>query len=128
MKKDEMIAVIDTEADVARAMVVGDPVRAFEYQWAEQQALAYRQAAYSGAVPPAVSAWATAKGWTAQQAADDILAAADAFRTAMAGLRQARLVGKERVRAAPEGSAVERTAFQDALNTIHAIRRQVGGT
>ena len=127
MKKEEMIAVIDNEADVTRAMVVGDPVRAFEYQWAEQQALAFKQAGYAGTTPPAVASWSTAKGWSNQQAADDILAAAESFRAAMAGLRQARLVGKERVRSAPEGSAVERNAYEEALATIHAIRRQVGG-
>lgn len=126
MKKEEMIAVIDNEADVTRAMVVGDPVRAFEYQWAEQQALAFKQAGYAGTTPPAVASWSTAKGWSNQQAADDILSAAQLWRQALIGLRQARLSGKEGVRQAADDAAAF-AAHQQSVLTIKAILAQVIG-
>jgi hypothetical protein len=127
MKREEMIAVIDTEADIARSLVVGDPVRAFEYQWAEQEALAFKNAGYPvDAVPSSVQAWATAKGWTPQQSADDILAAAQGFRTAMSYLRQARLIGKEGVRNAATDELAEQK-MQTALAQIKLMRQQFGG-
>ena len=42
--------------------------------------------------PASVASWATAKGMTAQQAADDINATAAAWRTAQAAIRAARLL------------------------------------
>ena len=63
-------------------------------------------------------------GWTfTVKAADDILAAA-AFRSAMSGLRQARLVGKEKVRAAAT-TAIADQAFNQSVGTIRYIRSQV---
>ena len=73
MHHSQMIVNIDVEADIIRTRVVGDPVRVFEYQWAETEANAYKAAGYTGTVPVSVSSWATAKGWTPQQACDDIL-------------------------------------------------------
>ena len=125
MTKEEMIQIIDSEADIVRALVVGDPVRAFEYQWAENEALSFKESGYAAdPVPAAVSAWAQAKGWTPRQAADDILQAAQLFRSTMAGLRTARLVGKEGVRAAASEQAAT-AAYQTALATIRYIRDQV---
>ena len=61
MTKEEMIQIIDSEVDTVRTIVVGDPVRAFEYQWAEQEALTFKNGGYTGAVPSSISAWAQAK-------------------------------------------------------------------
>ena len=126
MKRDEMIEAIDLAADNARARIVGDPIRVIEYQVAESDALAYKAAGYAGAVPPSVSVWATAKGWTAQQAADDILQAASLWRQALIGLRQARLTGKEGVRQAADDEAAA-AAHQQSVVTIKAILAQVIG-
>ncbi len=127
MKREEMISVIDTEADIARALVVGDPVRAFEYQWAESEALAFKNAGYpADAVPSSVQAWATAKNWTPQQSADDILGTAQSFRTAMSFLRQARLIGKEGVRNAETDEIAEQRMLT-ALGQIKLMRQQFGG-
>ena len=127
LSKDEMIQIIDSEADIVRAMVVGDPVRAFEYQWAEQEAIAFKSAGYpSAAVPSSVSAWAEAKGWTAQAAADYILAAAQTFRSVMTAIRNTRLIGKEQIRAAVDDEAAAEAAYQTAMQTFATIRQQVG--
>ena len=73
-----------------------------------------------------MSSWATAKGWTAQQACDDILVAAATFRSVMAAIRNTRLIGKEQIRAADGDEVVAETAYQTAMQTFAAIRQQVG--
>ena len=76
------------------------------------------------------SSWATAKGWTAQQACGDILAAAQTFRSIMAAIRNTRLIGKEQIRAAENdeaaAEAAAEAAYQAAMQTFTAIRQQVG--
>ena len=122
----QMITNIDVEADIIRTRVVGDPVRVFEYQWAESEATAFKAANYTGNVPVSVSSWATAKAWTAQQACDDILVAAQTFRSVMAAIRNTRLIGKEQIRAAENDEAAAEAAYQTTMQTFAAIRQQVG--
>lgn len=127
LTRTEMIEAIDSAADYARARIVGDPIRVVEYQVAEKDALAYKDAGYTGTVPPSVAVWAAAKGWTAQQSADDILNAATLWRQALIGLRQARLAGKEGVRQAVDEDAAD-AAHEQAVLAIKNILRQVIGT
>lgn len=68
---------IDADVDQLYARVIGN--RAAEYEQAEREATVYTQVGYAGPVPGMVSAWAQAKGWTGQQAADDIVAQAAAW-------------------------------------------------
>lgn len=126
MHHHQMITNIDIEADIIREFVVGNPVRVFEYQWAESEATAFKTGGYAGAVPISVSSWATAKGWTAQQACDDILAAAANFRSVMATIRNTRLVGKEGIRANEGNSEAAEVAYQTAMQTFSALRAQIG--
>ena len=125
MDRSQMITNIDTEADIIRTRVVGDPVRAFEYQWTENEAKAFQAAGYAGAVPASISSWASAKQWTAQQACDDILAAAAAFRNAMATIRSLRLSGKEAVRGA-ESDAHAAALYDQTMNSFKNLRQQIG--
>ena len=71
-RTDELLQIIDNAADAARQRIVGDAIRVVEYQVAEAEAdaTAFKNADYTGAVPPFVGVWAQAKNWTAQQAAD----------------------------------------------------------
>lgn len=114
------IAAIDREADASRLMVVGDAARIKEYERAEQQAVAFRDAGFAGEAPSCVACWATAKQWTAQQAAEDILAAAARWLDALDAIRALRLQAKEDVRRAVEASAIEtiRTDFSATLKTM----------
>ena len=94
---------VDALCDAARLKVVGDPVRMKEYETAEAQATAYKNAGYTGDVPQYVLSWQQAKSadnWTAQMAADDILAAAARWEGALAQLRDMRLKTKENIRRA----------------------------
>jgi len=107
------IAAIDEAADAARLAVAGDPLRAAEYQIAETEAKSYQAAGYAGECPPSVKSWAEAKGWTSKEAADNILAEAGAWNTALYALRDVRLKAKEAVRSAStseEAMAISRTA------------------
>lgn len=83
---------IDAAVDAATYRVVGS--RLAEYQQAETEAAAYRDAGYSGEVPASVAAHVEAYGVSAQEAADTILAMASAWRGALMQMRSARLKAK----------------------------------
>lgn len=93
-----------------------------EYLMAYEDALAYQAAGYAGAVPAGVQTWADAKGWPAQQAADDILATRALWKGVSAAIRGLRLSGKEAVRAAATAEA--KTA---AADTVVAQLAAIGG-
>lgn len=114
---------IDADTDALYAAVTGN--RATEYVDAEAGAVAFAAANYQGSVPDGVSSWANAKGWSAQQAADDIIATASAWRTAQAAIRAARLLRKERARTAADLAALATTRAQWA-GFVAAIREQLG--
>lgn len=103
-QKAFFISKIDADADALIRAVIGE--RASEYEMAEKEATDYKLAGYAGTVTSSVQSWATAKGWTAMQAADDILAAATGWRSAQAALRAARLLRKEQARVAVDAAAL----------------------
>jgi len=124
--KDDLCTRIDSEADAARLKIAGDPLRVVEYQQAETEAAAYKAAGYTGTVPPSVQSWDEAKGWTAQQAADDILTVAAGWRQALYALRDIRLKGKETIRAGADEAAAN-TAADAASGQIAAVLVAIGG-
>ena len=77
-----------------------------EYALAETEARAYITAGYTGTVPASVSSWATAKGWTATTAANDIAATATSWRSAQASMRATRLLRKEQGANAVDAAAL----------------------
>lgn len=122
---DELCARIDLAADSARRAVAGDPLRAVEYANAATEAKVFTDANYQGAVPPMVAAWAI-NGRTAQQAADNILAEAAQYNTALVQLRTVRLNAKELIRNAMAAGQVEQ-AQDIAAETIASIEAAVAG-
>lgn len=116
---------IDTAADAARRAVAGDPLRAVEYDRARIEAEQFAAAGYQGEVPPMVAAWAI-NGRTAQQAADNILAEAAQYNTALVQLRTVRLNAKELIRTAMAAGQVEQ-AQDIAAETIASIEAAVAG-
>lgn len=86
---------IDEAADNARVAVVGNSLRAIEYQLAEQEALAFQAAGFEGPVPATVQAWVDAAGLEPQAAAESILTEAAAWKGALYAIRAARLKGKQ---------------------------------
>jgi hypothetical protein len=86
---------IDEAADNARVAAVGNSQRVLEYQLAEQEAEAFQAEKFAGEVPASVQAWVDAAGLSPQKAAEDILAEAAAWKTALYAIRAARLVGKQ---------------------------------
>jgi len=115
---------IDQEADAARLLIVGDSLRVVEYQRAEAEAKVFAAAGYTGTVPPSIVSWAEAKGWSAQDATDDILRASTAWNAALYAFRDIRLKGKEAVRNVASSSAAQ-TAADAAIAQINAILAQV---
>ena len=99
-----LIKQIDLDTDALYEAVLGN--RAQEYVLAEAEANSYKQAGYSGAIPPSVASWANAKSWTSVQAANNILSTAIGQRTAQANIRAMRLSCKEAARTATDLTAV----------------------
>jgi len=116
---------VDTAADAARSAVAGDPLRAVEYDRARLEAEQFAAAGYQGNVPAMVAAWAI-NGRTAQQAAENILAEAAQYNTALVQLRTVRLNAKELIRTAMAAGQVEH-AQDIADETIASIEAAVAG-
>jgi hypothetical protein len=114
---------IDADADKIYGDVVGN--KSEEYRSAEADAKAFIAANYTGTAGSGVTSWATAKGWTTTQAANDIIAQATAWRGAQALIRAQRLGKKEAVKAAGD-LAVLNTAMAQWTGFVTAIRGQLG--
>lgn len=119
-EKIAFILQIDTDADALIRAVIGE--RASQYEGAERESLAYKAAGYTGAVPPKVQAWATAKNQTATWAADSQIATAEDWRNAENVLYAKRLLLKETARAAVDAAALDAVkenwaVFMAALKT-----------
>ena len=110
--REEAARAIDAAAERAREPWLVAPGQALTYREKEQQARSYASAGYAGAVPPLVQLEVDASGGavTAKQAADAIIAAADAARAALTAIELERRKGMLAVRKA-------RTE-----KTIHAAR------
>lgn len=82
-----------------------------EYRLAKQQTDAWIAAGRpADDVPPAIAVWAQARGWTAEQAAQDIIGTEAAWMDALAAIRQARLLGKAAVDAAADDADFDAVA------------------
>lgn len=114
---------IDADTDALIGAVIGN--RSSEYERAETEGAAYAAAGYAGTVPPSVSSWATAKGWTAAQAADSIIATSAAWRSAQEAIRAQRLLRKEQARTAVDAAAIE-AVLAEWAGFLLAIRGQLG--
>ena len=113
-----LILQIDDESDALIRAVIGE--RGHEYELAEKEALAFKASGYTGLVPSSVESWATAKGWTATQSADSIIAASVGWRSAQAALRASRLLCKEQAKNAANAidMGVIRSGWSESLAAI----------
>ena len=121
--KTSAILKIDADTDAIYGAVLGN--RAEEYTSAADDAAAYKLAGYTGTVPPGVQSWATAKGWTATQATDDILTTRGAWVAAQNIIRTTRLARKEQVRAAADAAGVT-TVMTAWAGFVAYMRGQLG--
>lgn len=116
---------IDQAADAARRSVLGESLRALEYQVTADEAATFAAAGYAGEVPQTVQAWMDAAGLEAQAATDDILAEAAAWKQAMYRLRALRLKGKQdALKVATHGAA--EVVADEAIAAIQACVKGVG--
>ncbi|WP_368607572.1 hypothetical protein [Pseudomonas fulva] len=118
------VAQIDQAADLARSLIVSDPLRALEHQKAAAEARGFSAAGYAGDMPAYVQAWADAAGLDARAATDSIIAQADAWDQVLLALRAARLKGKQEVLRAGTHDVVE-TLCDGALTAISAAIQDV---
>lgn len=95
-----------------------------EYQKAKADADAFKAAGYTGTVPSSVSSWATAKGWTATAACDDILLAANGWLSAQDSIRANRLARTEAAKRCTTQAELDAVAAQWAAFRAE-IRKQL---
>lgn len=107
---DELVRKIDADVDGIYADAIGN--RQPEYDQANADATAFKNAGYVGTVPAGVKSWADATGWTAQVAADDILAAAAKLTTARDAIRAKRLLLKQSAKGATSVAALTAVGAQ----------------
>lgn len=111
---------VDASADATYIAIGGpSPGRLAEYQQAKADAIAFKDAGYTGTVPSTVQSWATASGMTAQAAADNILATAAQWGAALDYIRAQRLLGKANVNAAVDATSAQNAA-DSAIANIRA--------
>lgn len=117
--KATLCAQVDASRDGAYAAIGGNNAgRIEEYTMARDDAIAYRAAGYAGAVPVGVSSWVTPER-TAQQAADGIIATADAWTAFVGAVRTYTLQGKYAVTVAADAAGAHAAADQ-AIASIEA--------
>jgi len=82
--------------------------------------MAYRGADYLGEVPPLIDCWAKIQGWTAQQAAENIIDKSEQCRSVIQAIRDVRLRGKAAIRQAADLISA-RDAFNDTILKIQKM-------
>lgn len=112
---------VDGAADIAYVDIGGpSPGRLAEYKQAKADAETFKAAGYTGTPADTIASWAEAKGWTDQQACDDILSTAASWEGALSAIRRKRLIGKSNVNAAADAAAAQ-SAADAATADIQAI-------
>ena len=112
------------QIDEAVASIYGRFTRfQLEYTEREAQAQAYKDAGYTGEVPPRVAEFATPAGMPAQAATDLILAQAANLRTAQGALSALRMRKYEVLRAATDEQA--QAVAGEILAGVEAVGRAV---
>jgi acetyl-CoA acetyltransferase len=112
---------IDNQAGLTRAKYITDvPGQAATYLLKADQATKFKIANYQGAVPGLVQSEATARGISAQAAADAIIAEQDQWVALATGVETIRRLGKENVKKATSPQAVETIRLQ-VINQLKAI-------
>ena len=115
---------LDAVAEEHRRKWLPAPGQALTYWEKERQARDFAAAGYpANAVPPLVQAEVDAAGGaiTAQQAADAIIAAADAARAALVAIERERRRGVLAIRAATDAAGVD-AALNSAIAAIKAVK------
>lgn len=112
------------QIDEAVASIYGRFTRfQLEYTEREAQAQAYKDAGYTGPVPPRVAEFATPTGMPAQAATDLILQQAAALRAAQGELSALRMRKYEVLRAATDAAA--QAVASEVLAGVEAVGRAV---
>lgn len=113
-------AKIDAVAEQVRLRYCTSALLAEEYKMAYSDAVAWL-GNQTAPVPASVQVWATAKNWTALQAANDIKTAGDGMNAKLVSIREARLNGKVAVTNCANDEIAIGAARDAAIATLMAL-------
>jgi len=122
-KQTQFIKQVDVDVDLIYALAIGN--RGPEYDQAAADANEFKDNGYVPPVPTSVNSWAIAKDWTAQDSADDIIAAANRLGSARDAIRANRLLRKEQARNATTMSGLSLIS-QQWNGFVAVVRSQLG--
>ncbi len=118
-------ALAGTYADVDAIYAAAIGGRAPEYEQAEQAALAYQAAGYTGTASPYVADYAVTAGITDRQSAELIIARANGLRAAVLVMRSTRFTAQSAMRAATTQAELD-AAVAAWTAFIAQVRIQLG--
>ena len=119
--KEQAAIDIDNQAGLTRVKYITDvPGQAATYLLKADQATKYKAGNYQGAIPGLVQSEATARGISAQQAADDIIAEQARWVALATRVETIRRRGKETMKNATSPQEVETIRLQ-TINQLKAI-------
>lgn len=126
-KRASLLTQVDTDTDTLYQQTLGN--MGSEYEATEVQARAYQASDWQDSPGALITVWAQVKGWTNQQAAEDILQEADRWRAAQLAIRAARLQAKESLRNAhtKEDIDLAYATWQGFMGTVESLLEGVDG-
>ena len=126
-KRASLLTQVDIDTDTLYQQTLGN--KGSEYEAAEVQARAYQASDWQDSPGALITVWAQVKGWTNQQAAEDILQEANRWRAAQLAIRVARLQAKESLRNAhtKEDIDLAYATWQGFMGTVELLLEGVDG-
>lgn len=126
-KRASLLTQVDIDTDTLYQQTLGN--MGSEYEATEAQARAYQASDWQDSPGALITVWAQVKGWTNQQAAEDILQEANRWRAAQLAIRAARLQAKVSLRNAhtKEDIDLAYATWQGFMGTVELLLEGVDG-
>ena len=126
-KRASLLTQVDIDTDTLYQQTLGN--KGSEYEATEAQARTYQASDWQDSPGALITVWAQVKGWTNQQAAEDILQEANRWRAAQLAIRAARLQAKESLHNAhtKEDIDLAYATWQGFMGTFELLLEGVDG-
>lgn len=116
LQTERLLKEIDADVDKLYTEVIGN--REPEYRQAELDAIAFKASGYSAKIPESLQGYIAASGYSAKEAADRTIQAAQDWRSAIDRTRAARLLAKAEVRSGNRDLSAWKTFLTTLRGTL----------